>query len=276
MNTVGIVACSNAQKRSFEKKNNRLIEYLESIGRDVLISECIYGSTSEFSGTGKERAVELMKMFINPDVIDIYDISGGDMANEILDYLDFKKIQESSAVFYGYSDLTTVINAIYTKTGKPSVLYQIKNIVDEEYGEIQKYRYNNPYELFNVNFRMVQGKSIKGTVVGGNIRCFLKLAGTEYFPDMTGKVLLIESLGGRVPQMVTFLSQLKSMGVFKKISGIIMGTFTTMEEEQCKPDMISLVKEFAGPNMPIAKTEDIGHGHDSKAMWIGKEIEIIQ
>ena len=276
MNTVGMVACSNAQKKSFAKKNNRLIEYLESIGRDVLISECIYGSTSEFSGTGKERAVELMKMFINPDVIDIYDISGGDMANEILDYLDFKKIQERSAVFYGYSDLTTVINAIYTKTGKPSVLYQIKNIVDEEYGEIQKYRYNNPHELFNVNFRMVQGKSIKGIVVGGNIRCFLKLAGTEYFPDMTGKVLLIESLGGRVPQMVTFLSQLKSMGVFKKISGIIMGTFTTMEEEQCKPDMKNLVKEFAGPNMPIAKTEDIGHGHDSKAMWIGKEIEIIQ
>ena len=276
MDTVGIVACSNAQKKTFAKKNNRLMEYLESIGRDVLISECIYGSTSEFSGTGKERAANLMKMFTNPDVTDIYDISGGDMANEVLDYLDFKKTKESSAVFHGYSDLTTVINAIYTKTGKSSVLYQIKNIVDEEYGEIQKRRYNNPYELFNVNFRMVQGESIKGIVVGGNIRCFLKLAGTEYFPDMTGKVLLIESLGGRVPQMVTFLSQLKSIGVFKKISGIIMGTFTTMEEEQCKPDMISLVKEFAGPNMPIAKTEEIGHGHDSKAIWIGKEIEIVK
>ena len=274
MNTVGIVACSNAQKKSFAKKNNRLIEYLKSTGIEVVISDCIYAKEGDFSGTGKERASELMKMFSNPEITDVYDISGGDMANEVLDYLDFNTIKESRAVFHGYSDLTTVINAIYTKTGKPSVLYQIKNLVDEEYGDDQKYRYNNPAELFNPKFRMIQGESIEGTVVGGNIRCFLKLAGTKYFPDMTGKVLMIESLGGRVPQMVTFLSQLRSLGVFEKISGIIMGTFTIMEEEKCTPDMITLVKEFAGLDIPIAKTEEIGHGHNSKAIWIGKEIKI--
>ena len=116
---------------------------------------------------------------------------------------------------------------------------------------------------------MVQGKSIEGIVVGGNIRCFLKLAGTRYFPEMKDKVLLIESLGGRVPQMVTFLSQLKSVGVFDKIKGIIIGTFTTMEEEKCNPDIITLVKKYAGEDIPIAKTYDIGHGHNSKAIWIG-------
>ena len=52
------------------------------------------------------------------EITDIYDISGGDIANEILPYLDFEVIKNSGKRFWGYSDLTTVINAIYEKTGK--------------------------------------------------------------------------------------------------------------------------------------------------------------
>lgn len=274
MNTVGITACSNAQKKTYSKTNNDLIDYLKLTGKNVIESNCIYEKKDGFSGTGEERGQELMKMFINPEITDIYDISGGDMANEVLDFLDYEKIKESKAVFWGYSDLTTVINAVYTMTGKQSVLYQIKNLVDEEYKNIQRKRYKNKKDLFSPDCKMIQGEYIKGVVVGGNIRCFLKLAGTKYFPDMKNKVLLIESLGGRVPQMITYLSQLKSMGVFNVINGIIMGTFTTMEEEKCTPDMISLVKEFAGSDMPVAKTDDIGHYHNSKALWIGKEVFI--
>ena len=40
------------------------------------------------------------------------------MANEVLTDLDFEMISASDKIFFGYSDLTTVINAIYTKTGK--------------------------------------------------------------------------------------------------------------------------------------------------------------
>ena len=274
METVGITACSNAQKKTCSKINNDIINYLKQTDKKIIESKCIYEKEDGISGTGEERADELMKMFINPEITDIYDISGGDMANEILDFLDFEKIRESNAVFWGYSDLTTVINAIYTMTGKQSVLYQIKNMADEEYGYIQRERYKDQKKLFAPEFKMIQGESIKGIVVGGNIRCFLKLAGTKYFPDMTDKVLLIESLGGRVPQMITYLSQLRSLGVFDKIKGILMGTFSTMEEENCSPDMITLVKKFSGEDIPVAKTDEIGHGHNSKAIWIGKEVSI--
>ena len=115
---------------------------------------------------------------------------------------------------------------------------------------------------------------MKGTVVGGNIRCFLKLAGTRYFPDLQGKILLLESLGGEVPQMATYLAQLKQIGAFDKVNGILLGTFTTMENNHCTPDIVTLVKEACGPEMPIAKTLEIGHGDDSKAIIIGREIEL--
>lgn len=38
-----------------------------------------------FSGTGAERAAELMRFFNDPEVEEIYDISGGDLANQVLD-----------------------------------------------------------------------------------------------------------------------------------------------------------------------------------------------
>ena len=274
MKSVGIVACSDAQKPEWEEQNQRLIEIFENTGKNVLISDCIYEKNGIFSGTGKERANELMKLFSNPNVEAIYDISGGDMANEVLDELDFDAIKKSNATFWGYSDLTTVINAIYSQTGKSSVLFQIKNMVYGDYQSLQRRRFINKSDLFNPSFSFIQGNSIRGIVVGGNIRCFLKLAGTKYFPDTTNKILLLESLGGRVPQMITYLSQLKSCGVFDKINGILLGTFSEMDAKSCEPDIVSLVKSFVGDEMPIAQTKEIGHGNDSKAIWIGKEVEI--
>ena len=143
MKTVGIVACSDAQKSEWSEHNQNLISILESTGRNVLVSNCIYEKNGPFSGTGKERARELMKLFLNLDVEDIYDISGGDMANELLDELDFKRIKNSNATFWGYSDLTTIINAIYSQTGKSSVLYQVKNMVYGDRQDTQRQRFTN-------------------------------------------------------------------------------------------------------------------------------------
>ena len=125
MKKVGIVACSDAQKEEYRGRNEELVRFLESIDYEPILSSCIYAAEGVFSGTPKARAEQLMSMFADPDVEEIYDISGGDVANQILDDLDYELISKSRAVFWGYSDLTTVINAIYTMTGKASVLYQI-------------------------------------------------------------------------------------------------------------------------------------------------------
>lgn len=273
LKTVGIVACSNGQKEEYRSQNDELAAYLESTGRKVISGNCIYEKNGPFSGTGKERAAELMKFFGNPGIDEIYDISGGDIANQILQDLDYEVIRGSRAVFWGYSDLTTVINAIYARTGKSSVLYQVKNLVWEE-KEQQRKRFESEEELFRPAFRFVRGESMEGIVIGGNIRCFLKLAGTRYFPDVRGKVLLLESLGGEVPKTITSLAQLKQLGVFDQVNGILLGTFTQKEAKKCQPDIITLVKEFVGENVPIAHTAEIGHGKDSKAIRIGERIRI--
>lgn len=277
-----LVGCSNGLLQTRQKQLSLLADTLRKIGLEPVFSDYIFdrdGAGS--SGTARERAAALMQFYRDPEVSVIFDISGGDMANEILPYLDFDVIAESGKRFWGYSDLTTILNSIYTKTGQPSVLYQVRNLVSS-HGEKQTADFletvmNERPDLYQFPYGFLQGDHLQGIVVGGNIRCLLKLAGTPYWPDMQGKVLLLESLGGTVPQMRTYLSQLEQLGVFRQIRGIILGTFTKMEEGNCRPSMEELVMEHLRETereIPVAKTSRIGHGADSKAIVIGQEINL--
>ena len=209
---VALVCCSNGQNRRNERIIKQLEIVLQQAGLTAVCSPYLYEKDSVFSGTGKERAESLMQFYQDDAIRAIFDLSGGDLANEILPYLDYEIIARSGKMFWGYSDLTTIINAVYAKTGKSSVLYQIKHLVSrdgkEQYGNWLSTVLHGEDALFDFRYRMVQGESMQGIVVGGNIRCLLKLAGTGYWPDMTEKVLLLESLHGTVPQMVTYLNQL--------------------------------------------------------------------
>jgi len=271
---IGIVCCSNGHRREWQEQNHQLSDVLVQMGFDTVFSECIYAVNGSFSGTAKERADALMTFYRDDSVDMICDISGGDIANEILPHLDFEEIERRPKPFFGYSDLTTILNAIYTKTGNHGVLYQLKNLVYTD-SAMQQKTFSDTYSfgkdgLYQFPYTFLQGNHMEGIVVGGNVRCFLKLAGTEYFPDMNGKLLLLEALGGEIEQVTTYFSQLKQMGVFERINGVILGTFTRMEENQLSPTVYELLSRVTSPDLPVIKTKYIGHGTDSRAVVIGK------
>ena len=94
-------------------------------------------------------------------------------------------------------------------------------------------------------------------------------------PDFQDKIIFLESLGGDVPKMATYLTQYKHMGVFNKVKGVILGSYTEMEREKYSPSIEEIIKEVVNDtNMPIIKTNEIGHGKDSKCIIIGERIKI--
>ena len=279
MKNVAIISCSNGLQESARPTIDKLLEILSSLGLNVVLSSTIYVKDDGLSsGSGKERGEELMKLYKDSAIDAIFDVSGGDLANEVLEYIDFNVIKNNPKPFIGYSDLSVMLNSIYSQAGSPSYLYQVRHIVTNKEN---LYRFSNfikdsNNDLFNINYKWVQGESMEGVVIGGNIRCTLKLAGTKYMPSFKDKILLLESLGGDVAKMRTFLTQLKLIGTFKEINGIILGTFTEMEKNNYNPTIEELVKEIVNDkNMPIVKTEEIGHGNDSKCIVIGKELKLV-
>lgn len=274
---VGIVACSNGQSPLNQESINKLIETLKSMDLTPVCSNYIYAKNSIFNGSPIEKGNAFMTLYKNPEITAIFDISGGDLSNEVLPYLDYEFISKNPKPVFGYSDVTTVLNAINSQASIPTYLYQVRNLI-YDFKEVQQINFKNSLfndtdELFNFSYKFIQGEKLEGVVVGGNIRCLLKLAGTKYMPDFTDKILFLESMGGEAALMSAFLTQLKQIGAFEKIKGLILGTFTKMQENNISPSISELVLNIIdNPNLPIAKTEDIGHSTNSKAIIIGKNI----
>ena len=275
-NKVALVVCSNGKAREDKVKLDNLEKTLLDLGLVPVYSNYLYKDKFGRSASAEVRAQEVMKFFRDESIKAIFDISGGDLSNEILDYLDYDIIKKNIKPFFGYSDLSVVLNAIMVKTGEPTYLYQVLNIIGNENirDSFKKtVMYNEP-DLTNISWEFFQGEEISGIVAGGNIRCFLKLAGTQYFPDLENRVLFLEGLGTTVESLITHLTQLKQMGVFDKISGLLLGTFTNIEKIYNKNDIYSIVKDFIDKDLPVAKTSEVGHDINSKMITIGGRINI--
>ena len=275
-NKVALVVCSNGKAREDKIKLDKLEKTLLDLGLVPVYSNYLYKDEFGRSASAEVRAQELMKFFSDKSIKAIFDISGGDLSNEILDYLDYDIIKKHIKPFFGYSDLSVVLNALTAKTGEPTYLYQILNITGNEdiKDSFKKTMMYNEPDLTNISWEFFQGEEISGIVAGGNIRCFLKLAGTQYFPDLENRVLFLEGLGTTVESLITHLTQLKQMGVFDKISGLLLGTFTNIEKIYNKNDIYSIVKDFTAKDLPVAKTSEVGHDINSKMITIGGRINI--
>lgn len=276
---VAIVACSNGQPLKNKPQIELLIETLKKIGFNPICSEYIYAINPPFNGSAENKGKAFMELYKNNEIKAIFDISGGDLANEVLEYLDYEFIAKNPKPVFGYSDLTTVLNAIYSQTNNPIYLYQIKNIISSnsknQISNVINSLLNDKDDLFNFSYKFIQGEKLEGTVIGGNIRCLLKLAGTKYMPDFTDKIIFLESMGGDAALMSAFLNQLKQIGIFNKVKGVILGTFSKMQADNITPTIEELtIKIINNPNLPIVKTEEIGHGANSKCIIIGNNISL--
>ena len=273
---IGVISCSNG----LSIKNKNIIEELKlnlkSLDIDMVEGDTLYAKEYNlFSGTGEEKARALEKLFLDKDIKMIFDISGGDLANEVLEFLDFNLIKENPKPFFGYSDLTVLLNAIYSQCHITTYNYQLRNLIgkfkEEQMQNFKASFIEGKEDIFNLDYKWINGSHLEGIVVGGNIRCLLKLAGTKYMPNFKDKILFLESFSGNSAKMVTYITQYKNLGVFNEVKGIILGEFTEMERENLKPDIVEILKRVIGEiNIPILKTRDLGHGADAKCIPIGK------
>ena len=275
--TIGLISCSNGLNNNIKDKINTLVNLLNSLNIYVVISEALFSNIDGTTLSAKFRAKELMKFYNDNNIKAIFDLSGGDLCNEILDYLNYSDICKTKKPFIGYSDLTVLINALYKKSNILNFNYQLRNLVGQN--AILQKEYFIKYFLkeeeinntFNYNF--IKGNYMEGTIIGGNIRCFLKLAGTDYIPSFNNKILFLEALSGDINKISTFIAQYKQLGAFSKINGLILGTFTEMEKTysdiEVKNYFLEKLNEYS---FPIVKTSELGHGSDSKAIPIGKKV----
>ncbi|MBC1435106.1 LD-carboxypeptidase [Listeria rocourtiae] len=277
--SIGLVACSNGRGR----ENAGDITRLEELLLNYFSIECVRASTifkvenERMDRSASKRAEELMKLYQNPEIKAIFDISGGDVANEILPYLDFEIIRKANKPFVGYSDLTVVLNAVWANTGVEGYNYQILHLTGSE-SKFQLEQFKKvfldgekpvfPYEILRKATKM------RGEVIGGNIRCLLKLAGTRYLPDPAGKTILLEAMSGNRNKIATYFAQLDQIGYLEHANGIILGTFSELEKSGRRQEVDEIAQMYMERyNKFLLKTTVVGHNDNAWPFPLGKILE---
>lgn len=246
------------------------------------------------SASPQDRAQELMDLFSDPDVDGIITTIGGMNSNSLIPYLDFEKIKNNPKVFCGYSDITSLHLALMKYSSLATYygpglmphwseypdavtesIHSFKNSMLNETREIRPFtKWSNHFRdwksdawktlprEWNVNegWRVLSKGTIEAEIIICNLNTLMSAAGTTYFPDLKGRVLLIEEMYAPLSREERSLVQLKLMGVFDDISGLIVGRPETLLLEGAPFGLDELILEIVGDrNYPIITNFDCSH-----------------
>jgi len=241
--TLGLVSPANA---TFEREPLKIaIESLQALGFKVKPGTHVAARRGPFAGTDEQRAADVNAMFADDAVAGILAMTGGSGCNRIVDKLDYDLIRRRPKFFGGFSDLTSLVNAIQRQTGLVTFHSPVAASEWNDYS-VQSFRsiamnaeaalLRNPVvrpadDLVAREERIttVRAGKAQGRLVGGNLTVLASLAGTPYFPDCRGAVLFLEDINEYIYRIDRCLSTLRLAGALSQLAGVVLGRFTKCE-----------------------------------------------
>jgi len=250
------------------------------------------------------RIEDLNAAFVDKNVKAILTSIGGFNSNQLLKYIDYKKIKQNPKIFCGFSDITALQDTIYAKTGLicyygphfssfgmkkgfdftmdyfkkclfESKMFDVKPSCewsdDEWYKDQEKRSF-----IENKGYVTINDGDAKGTIIGGNLCTFNLLQGTEFMPSLKESILFIEDDCESKPQHFDRdLQSLIHQPGFEEVRGIVIGRF--QKESNMTNELLTKIikskKELQG--IPVISNVDFGHTTPIITFPIGGKVEIV-
>ena len=276
---IGIMA--PARKIS-TKELEAAIKIIKSRGFEVELGLSINSSDNQFAGDDELRAADLQQMLDNPKVKAIFFARGGYGSVRIIDKLDFSGFEKKPKWLVGYSDITVFHCHINKNFGIETLHATMPiNFVDNTKESIDS--------LFNIlnglnsdislsNYNLNKKGIAKGELTGGNLSVLYSLLGSKSFPDLNGKLLLLEDLDEYLYHIDRMMMALKRAGVIDNLSGLLIGGMTKMNDNEipfgknAEEIIRAQVDEY---DFPIAFGLPVGHMDDNRAVVMGRVYDIV-
>lgn len=257
------------------------VNYLKSLGFEIVFGEHVFDKYRYMAGTAENRAADIMRFYADGDIKAIFATSGGDGSQFILPFLNWEVIKQNPKPFIGFSDTTALHNAIIAKTGQIcftglTLNYDFRNgCPDRQIDASVKTL------LFGEKFTFKGGKKViggeaEGVLVGGCLSLFRNLCGTEFMPDMSGKILLIEDVEEPLYKLDLMLQQISQNPGFKRIAGVVFGRFlgcgARNKDDGTIDEIISCF--CAMLDVPVIKDYPYSHEFTRYALPLGAKVHL--
>ena len=284
--TIGLV--SPASIVGDDKKYDEVVTRIKQLGFKVKEGPHARDKFGYFAGTDEQRAQDLNAMFADPEVDAIMPFRGGWGANRILEFLDYELIAQNPKILVGYSDITSLLLAIYAKTGlitfhgpvaKSIWTYFTREEFQKALSNVQMHTLARPtgdeYKQYGSLTTITPGKA-SGRIVGGNLTVLTAMIGSEYLPDWNNKILFLEDVGEDVYRIDRMLTQLKLSGVLDQISGFIFGQCTGCDYDESQGFTLDeILNQHIKPlGIPAYSGALIGHIDDMLTLPVGLSVDI--
>lgn len=241
------------------------------------------------SSSAKSRLEDLHQAFADENVKAILTTIGGCNSIHLLKDLDYELIRKNPKILCGYSDITTLQNAIFAKTGLVTYsgphfstfgcLQGIDYIIecfrsclfeDEEsiplipsllWSDDKWYLdQENRHFMANEGYQAIHLGEACGTIVGGNIDSFNVLQGTEYMPSLKGTILFLEDNYPMTADIFDrHIHSLILQPDFQYVKGIVLGRFQV--ESKITLDFLKEIVSSKNElkKIPVISGADFGH-----------------
>lgn len=205
------------------------VEGLKTLGFEVKVFPHAREKSGYLSAPAEARLADLAAAWKDPEVDAILCARGGFGSAHLLPLLDWKKMKARNLPLLGFSDITALHLAMdKMSVGRPVAAPMLKFIPELDADSLGAFR--DVLEKNDYAFRGVEALTAKaefsGRPLAGNLTVMASLLGTPYFPDPTGRVLVLEEVGEPLYRIDRLLTQLDQAGVFSACSGVVFGDFT--------------------------------------------------
>jgi muramoyltetrapeptide carboxypeptidase len=195
---------------------------------------------------------------------------------KVLPYLDFDLIKKNPKFFAGFSDLSTMLNVIYERTGlttfhSPMVInfskpsrFTVRSFLNAVNGYPEK----NLFAGAPVN--VYRPGVSRGPLKGGNLITLSALMGTEWEIHSQGSILFLEEVDQKLYEVDRCLTQWILAGKFRHIRGLILGDFRGLTAK----DVADILSGQMKIHFPMVHCPYIGHGQNKITLPVGARVEL--
>jgi muramoyltetrapeptide carboxypeptidase len=229
------------------------------------------------AGSDARRLAELSAALADPGVRAVFCARGGYGATRLLSRLG-ASAQGAPKPLVGFSDITA-LHLWLQSQGRASI-----------HGPVLTQLGRLPHESLERLFALLEsavpaaplegtdsyvGGTAEGPLLGGNLSVFSRLLGTPFMPPLDGAILLLEDQGERPYRLDRIWTHLHQAGVFARVRGVALGTFTACEETDAAYTSSDVLRELATESgVPCAAGFPIGHGNVNEPVPLGAPVRL--
>lgn len=286
---VRVIAPSRNLTEVRQDVHHHAIDFWRNEGYNLTFSKNCRETNKYHSSSIASRVEDIHEAFIDPNVKMIVTCLGGFNANQLLQYLDYDLIAKHPKILCGFSDITALHNAIFSKTGL--ITYHGPHYGTFTFDQETEYTRNAFFDCVMNDvpitvspsksadqYCVIQNGSCEGVIIGGNLCTLNLLQGTQFMPDIRNKVLFLEDdniMGDYFPyEFDRNLQSLLQVEGAETIKGIVFGRF----DKSCclNAEIITdIIKDKVSPDIPVIFGADFGHVFPMITFPVGGTVKII-